>query len=260
MASTALPKLPLWATVGATYRGVWANKREYFTIVRFWLLISAAILFAYNWLSWEQTSALLCLATRMAGPPNVAQQFFFSLPPSIFLALCVASIAVAWHRFILRREPVPTRPYLRLDKLVFTYFGMALALRLSLVVPFAATTLVSDSPRFTGLVFFVLLIVTLIACIRLTPVLPAVAIEKREVTLRHVWHRTYGNWWRLFLGTLLCTLPAGLLYFILRPACHDKLFDIAVYTLGELAGILITIPLTLTFLSLAYRHFFERDA
>jgi len=146
-----------------------------------------------------------------------------ALPLTIELPF-LASIAVAWHRLILRQEGITRPAYLRLDWVVWRYTFYSFALFLlprgavvicALFVLFLAYAPVLPDPMAVMLIDifsagpFILLVMAIVLLLlpRLALVLPAVALGEL-LSLRHAWRITRANTLRLGLATFLCVLPA----------------------------------------------------
>ena len=204
--ASAPPKLPVWQTVRASYAIVGRNLRQLVRICWVWVLIMVPVYGALDWLAgtWPGDSAAQAARGIAAALPSPVDTPF------------LASIAVAWHRLILRGEQVRQVAYIRLDGIVRRYALYALAFLLLergalLVSAFLAEYLAIEAdliellaaPAATGATMGVGLLVLP----RLSLVLPALALGER-LSLRHAWRITRGNTLRLGAATALCMLPA----------------------------------------------------
>jgi len=217
-------QLPVWQTVGACFALVVRNLGQLARIGWLWVLIVAAAYVALDQVPLgEEESILLDAIAAFAGISVTLLEWLF-----------LASIAVAWHRLILRQERVTGLVYLRLDRTVWLYllYSLLLAvlvgapillstalLHLAVSLVFSPETLTTIAlPALTlGLAAaFVLLpasaLLFLLVLPRLSLVLPAAALE-RPLSLRDAWRVSRANTLRLALATLLCTLP-GILPFL----------------------------------------------
>jgi hypothetical protein len=190
-----------------------------------------------------------------------------------------ASIAIAWHRFLLNGE-LPARPYLRLDSRVWIYALISLMILLMpiLLVAIAETLLevagVSVSQR--ELLILIPLLAGLLLSSRLSLILPAKAMDTK-ISMGAVWRATRGNTGRLLLGSFLTFLPIllmpmlvsiaglGLLQGLDLPgrAARGQNFLIEWMAAMFAAGFLLSAVIAIVFvgfLSFAYRHFFERSS
>jgi hypothetical protein len=250
------PKLPFWRTVGACYAIVFRNFGQLLRIGWLWLLIMLPVYAAAEW-----------LASRWQG--NQIGDFLLSMLPSVLEVPALASIAVAWHRLVLRQERVQGAVYLRLDRLVWWYAMILLIFIVVTVGPFLCgmvavlpenpsnpSTLLSVAQIFAGIA--VGLAIGALVLPRLSLVLPAGALGER-LTLGEAWHATRGNTWRLAWASLLCSLPplipaAVLLWYVEGSTPAVSMIGRTVYSLAYVLFVAIAV----TLLSVAYRHFVER--
>lgn len=260
-------KLPLFATVKNAYLLSWLNRYEYLKISRWWLVISFPILFLYTWLTWETTKEAIMLSQHSYEVADGARYaFLVMLPSQVFTMFICSSIAVAWHRLLLINEHIETVHYFRVDATVRNYFSFLLLSLLPLVPPLLIALIgKSENSTVNGVMVLLMVllalfpIVALFVITRISVILPAKALNDTEVTIRDVWERTRGNFWRLFIGSILCFLP---LLIITNVANHlsfyNELILAAIYIFQVFLSILITTPVALSFLSLSYKHFFTR--
>ena len=204
------PKLPVWQTVRASYAIVGRNRRQLVRICWVWVLIMVPVYMALDSLAetWPGDSAAQA-AHRWLREIGAA------LPRPVD-APFLASIAVVWHRLVLRGERVTQVAYVRLDGVVWRYVLFALAFLLLergtlLISAFLAEYLLVEpgliellaAPAAAGATMGVGLLVLP----RLSLVMPALALGER-LSLRHAWRITRGNTLRLGAATALCMLPA----------------------------------------------------
>jgi len=107
--------------------------------------------------------------------------------------------------------------------------------------------------------------------LRLGLLLPARAIGDKTLTITESWDRTAGNTWRIFLCTMICTVPTDLAPEIILP-CVNRLITPEMIASGSVATpmaaisalfmsyYLLTMPIFIGFLSYTYRHFFLTGA
>lgn len=188
----------------------------------------------------------------------------------------VSIIAVAWHRLMLRDEPLGAGGELPLDGFVWRYTRLALILTLcmmlvglgpslaiSRLMPPGEVPTAGESGTLAGLSLLALvaLVVSLVVFVRLSLLLPALAIG-RNLTIREVWSGTRGSFWRLLLGALITTVPPALTLMILGVALVSvnpglsAAWSAAIDTVLTMLNVLASVT-SLGFLSLAYRHLFE---
>jgi hypothetical protein len=203
------PKLPVWQTVRASYAIVGRNLRQLVRICWVWVLIMVPVYTALDWLAetWPGGSG-----------PQAAHRWLRAIGaalPSPVDAPFLASIAVAWHRLILRGERVTQAAYVRIDGVVWRYVLYALAFLLlergtllisAFLVEYLAIEadlIVLAAPAATGAT----MCVGLLVLPRLSLVMPALALGER-LSLRPAWRITRRNTLRLGAATALCMLPA----------------------------------------------------
>jgi hypothetical protein len=272
-APAAPTKLPFWRTLGEAY-GVWfKNLPELVRIAWIWLLIMAPIVGLFMW--WQAPAMMELMQNARAGKPdsNPGITTLMQAINSIILLPILSSIAVAWHRLLLRDEHV-SGPYLRLDSVVIGYavlfFLIALVFSVpqylsqiyaALAQPSGATEISPGALAVTFIGSILSLIAMFFAC-RLFMVLPAKALE-RDISFGTAWAATRKNSWRLFWGYMLSLLPlaviAGGIGYWIAMAQPSRAVAAGIWTIVTLLWALFGM-VGVGFLSLAYRHFFERPA
>jgi len=208
--------LPFWRTVGQAYI-IWAsNLAQVIRISWLWLLLMTPVLFAISWFIAPSLSELTQAASaREVMPRPSGFDLLVQAIETLVMLPMVASIAVAWHRLVLRDERVTGRAYLRLDRVVLVYAALLLLVKLLFTLPsylndmFAGTVTDAEtmSTLLPNLLIFLLGIVGFYVVARLSVILPARALERDDITLGRVWEETRGNGWKLFWGYILCTIP-----------------------------------------------------
>lgn len=247
-------KLPFWRTVAACYFVVFGNFGQLLRISWLWLLIMLPVYAVAQWLT----------------SPSQAEQtgWLMSMLPSVLESPALASIAVAWHRLVLRQEGVQGAAYLRLDRVVWWYAAVLLFFLAVTVGPFvfAATrgAALPDDPNallmpllqvFGGIAAG--LAIGAFVLPRLSLVLPAGALGER-LALGDAWRATRGNTWRLAWASLLCSLPP-----LMPPLVLLWYVDAGWTTLSVIGGTVyslayvLVVTIAVTLLSLAYRFFVE---
>ena len=124
-----------------------------------------------------------------------------------------SSIAVNWHRYILKDELPMGATRLRTDGLVWRYFGTTLLIMLMLLLallPFAfllellARALGQAALLIVVPAYVALLLAGLAAFYRLSIRLPAIALGRTDYRFKDAWAESQGNSWQLVgLGLLL---------------------------------------------------------
>jgi hypothetical protein len=255
-----LPSLPLWRTVGQAY-ALWA--RNFPDLVRacwLWLLVLTPIVAIEAWWRAPHDAALL-KAARSAQPFADSSPLMGAagaIASLIIILPATASIAVAWHRLVLRNEHPSSRIYLRLDSLVIGY-GLLLAIiwvPARIIVPLGIFTGNVAAMWLSIVASFALLFILP----RISLALPAAALGRNNVTFASAWKATRQNTWRMFWANLICLLPPTVIGDLtarllpLDPSRTTMALDIAIWDLLPIPLGMIEVGM----LSVAYRHFFER--
>ena len=131
-----------------------------------------------------------------------------------FVAL--SSIAVNWHRFILRDELPKAANSLRLDTLVMRYIGNYLLAILAGLVPFVAIlTIVAFLPRVAVVILLPASVVAGAFIMMLSLKLPAVALGRTDFSFGDALKSAEGNFWQIAMVFLLNALLSLLPLFVL---------------------------------------------
>jgi hypothetical protein len=264
LAPPAPRMLPVWSTVWACYVAVGRNLGQLVRISWLWVLVLLPIYAACLWLLWTVWAA---------GSSELIVDTLAQLPTVVELPV-LASMAVAWHRLLLREERVISAVYLRFDSAVWRYALLSLALLvvpLLVVAPYFYLPLASLDwgdrldPRLSLLLqgaaaalAIGALLASLFALTRLSLMLPAVALGESASPSR-VWRMTRNNTLRLIASSILCAVPLLLSWLV------QSFFDTTTmpsYVIGgliELAGGAVLMIFGVTLLSLAYRFFTTPD-
>ncbi len=270
MTIAAPAKLPLFRTVGQAY-ALWVrNFSDLIRICWFWMLLMAPVLAIWNW--WQVAHFAEMFQAASTGQTfvdlNPVLTWLTVLVGKVIFLPALASVAVAWHRLLLRQEHPGAGGYLRLDKTVAGYAILAFLIGMIITAPsiviFALPGIMTANGIGTALlVVFLAEVVSVIGCFivpRLSLALPGIALGRDDVTLAAAWRVSKRNTWRMMWAYLFCMLPwlaiGGALSHWLLQLGDDRI----VVTLVSIAIGLLWIPAGMTsvgMLSLAYRHFFE---
>jgi len=109
ISASAPPKLPVWQTVRASYAIVGRNLRQLVRICWVWVPIMVPVYMGLDWLAETWAGESGARATH-----RWLREIAAALPSPVDLPF-LASIAVAWHRLVLREERVTRVAYVRLD-------------------------------------------------------------------------------------------------------------------------------------------------
>ena len=241
----SMTKLPAWRLARHAYLDVIANAQGLMRVGGPWLALSWALLILGH------------LGLPLAGAAA-----------DLTVAVGAAAIAVAWHRHILRNEPLTAR-FAPVDARVARYFVLTVMLALLIgVIPLAALLLTSAGQEGEGEgvgIGILLVPVLMAACIyvamRLQLMFPATAIGDQTITPSRSWALTDGNGWRLVAGFIMATLPvtvAVLALALLLGYLAELTGSIVLAALADLAAVAnawLQAPLIASFLSFAYLFF-----
>ncbi len=257
-------KLPLIASVIEAFELTSANIADLAKLMWLWLLILIAVQAVIYGFLWP---------FELESRTNPASATLIPvLLPAMISTLIGTSIAVGWHRRLLKKEKIASSSNLRLDNYVWRYFLWAFLLVILCLAPIIIfIELVAAMPpteaepteELPELLFLGLTLSALVIWLftpRLALLLPAIAIGQ-NVSLQELWKRTRSNTWHLFTGIVLTSLPV----LIIMLSIYAYLgFDYQAPTrqafvvencLIEVLSLLIGM-FSVSFLSVAYRHFF----
>lgn len=139
----------------------------------------------------------------------------FEFPTIVVRAIVFAPLAVATHRLIVLNEVTPG--YISLAPTRTQRFILwAVLIQLVLIVPSLLRQPSQPSLAVVAL-SVALLIISIVVCVRLTLIFPAIAIESGNQNWDRTWQLTRGHFWRIALPFLYVFLPflgiAGLVLF-----------------------------------------------
>jgi hypothetical protein len=260
--------LPVFRTVLIAYRFVIGQPAG--------LITALAVPFVLWILLYWEVSPLILETFHVAQPPTdedsrrtvgMDELVAGAAVRSVFWAFALTLFGVAWYRFVLlgpvNARPRPIDPWRRRH---WRFFGYLLLLDFVFHVPTGDLFLVAIAPYIRvpfslldNVGIFLLDLVISYWAVRLSLVLPAGAIDQ-ELTLRQSWSRTQGQGLRLLVAIYLSMLPYILIAELLPwgYAFVDPLFD--PLRIGQTLITLIylmSIAVTVTMLSLAFRHLTE---
>jgi hypothetical protein len=252
-------KLPFWRTVGSSYAMPFSHLDTLGRVTRLWLAVLTPVLVLFSWLLAPMLGDFMAKLGTPAGITLDWQLQVLSYLKQLVVLPAIASIAVAWHRFVLADEK-PHDNYLQLDRSVWLYAGYLLAAKvvLDVVSQFPACLAAATgtkAPHWASAAALLVLPLSFIIA-RYSPILVAVALERSDISLGDVWQATRRNTWRLALGPLAClillALPSAIAF---RLGNMSRMSAAIVLTLLDLTSIVGGV-IGVSFLSLAYRHLF----
>jgi hypothetical protein len=153
---------------------------------------------------WIPVMLVLNLVELQFGAPDPrSMQFGWPMAFQLFSAVVglvgFSSIAVSWHRFILRDEVGSPA---RLDGTVLRYAGNSLLIGLVVAVPMVLGLVAAVLAPAAAVILVPVLLAVGTVVIRLSVKLPAVALERTDFGFRDAWQATAGSAWQI-LGVLL---------------------------------------------------------
>lgn len=242
-------------------------------------------------------TAILNSLQHAPFPPDFTATIFRTMALAIGVAnlvliLASVSIAVAWHRRVILGERPPWWGFNIATKSFWRYIGIGLAIWLLAMLPIlfafillAVILSISGKSVPVGIAAIVALVIlaayvtTIAIMLRLSLLLPARATGDLDLTFKRSWNRTRGNGWRIFWGVLICVgapmivvemvlLPIGMprpdTVLVSGPQALQAFFTdgsfavrMTVVSIFLVGFYLLTLPIGIGFLSLAYRHFFR---
>jgi hypothetical protein len=261
----------VWKTVKEAYATWWRNFPDLIRVCWIWMLLMAP-LWAIWVMWWQEPYIVGRIQAIRAGQSFDPSDLVPNVAPLVGLIMlpAFASMAVPWHRLLLRDEHPRVVAYLRLDCTVAAYAGIALAGNMVMLAPnyvgaafrFAGDATQDGAAALVASVEHLASVVIMFILARLSLVLPAMALGRRDVTLRAAWTASTGNSLRMSGAYVLCFLPL----FVIRNGTLTFLShndDHVAATLALITMNLLVFPVSMIgvgMLSLAYRHFFEGDA
>lgn len=264
-------KLPVWATVRATY---WSVKEHAETLAVLSRGTAAAALAALV-LSFGALQLVLADERRGAeflNLPAGERAAAYSSLATLVVLFGVFVIVVRWHRTIVRdMPPDETRP--RATRAAMLYFARSLLLSaigvaIGIVCGLLPVTLMRRLPipddvggwlTVAGILGGVL--AALLTVGRLSLILPAGAVGDYHVTMRRAWQMSRGNSWRILGGSVLASGPVFVVNIVLNglidalPSMSASVPSLLAMLTLSLLLFVVTAVVQASFLSYAYRHF-----
>jgi hypothetical protein len=292
----AVPKLPLWDTIGSAYSTYFHNFLDVLLICWFWFVVVAPLMALGNWLqlSWlARTMAQLRQGVRPQGTDLWLSLLIGYGGGLLFMAAGI-SIAVAWHRRVILGEQTRFSASNAVTGSFWRYIGVGILIGLVAIIPMVLGLLVVTvfliplsshaipGSQHMGIIVLIALVILFVylmsitVMLRLCLLLPARAVGDLSVTFKQAWRRLRGNTWRIFWGILACTVPPALIIeivslvllgsFIPRIVPGNSLPVLPTLPVVPLIAIsvifmvyyLLILPIWIGFLSLSYLHFFGR--
>jgi hypothetical protein len=274
MSVAAPSKLPLWRTIGQAY-ALWSrNFSELIHVCWLWMLVMAPIMAVWMWWQIPALTEMMdkALSQQPFVDPHPLRTMLTQVLGQVIFLPALASVAVAWHRLLLRSEHPAPGPYLRFDALVIGYAILAFLIGLITLAPnyvssiFQIATGTSASAQDVAALVVQTVaglgtIVVFFVVARVSLALPAKALGRDDVTLGVAWRASRRNSWRMVWAYFFCILPwmaiGGIMSFMLFKPANSQVTIMLVWLVLSLLWIPAGM-ISVGMLSLAYRHFFER--
>ena len=170
---------------------------------------------------WVPVMLIAGLLEYFAGSPDPAAQeqapqLIVQLLSGVVSLIAVCSIAVNWHRFILRDE---MGTGLRIDGNVLRYAGNTMLIMMAMLVPAIVLILAAMVVPAAVILGLPLLVLSGGIVTRLSVKLPAVALGNAGFGFRDAWAATKGNFWPCAGVFLLnAAILIGLLFAVIAVA------------------------------------------
>jgi hypothetical protein len=263
-------KLPVWATVRATYRSVKEHAGDLALLSRG----TATAAFVAVVLSYGAVQLLLSDERRggefLELPAGERVAAYTSLATLVIL-FGLFVIIVRWHRLIVRDvEPGSTRP--RATRAAMLYFARGLLLgaiggAIGIVCGLLPVTLSRGFPIPEDVRWWLTFasvaaaaIVALLTVGRLSLILPAGAVGDYHVTMGRAWQMSRGNSWRILAGSALASGPVLVVNIVLNgfidalPSMSADVASLLTMLTLSLLLFVVTAVVQASFLSYAYKH------
>ncbi len=189
--------LPIWRTLAAAYRDL----GRLMTVARSMMFSAFLILLAIS-------------AVAEFVPKRLWDQEFsgaaLGLLQNAIEALLLAPIFIAIHRFIIRDEVTYAYTLPAGDRAFWIFAGWLFALKVFLGLPIdllGVLQLMNASLVASSLAFIVALLAAIAVALRLTILLPALAVGAPGATLMHAWADSKGEVLRLLVLFILALVP-----------------------------------------------------
>lgn len=244
-------KLPVIAIMQQSF---WLVKNQYRNYIKIFLPHLALFVFALLFLMYRGVFYLLFLKQN----PDLGTFLY-----AVAFLYTYSAAAITWHRFILLNETVDyEESFLHSYKENFKYLGILLCIIWAMDIPTFLTDVVRMIIERIGLIntpvillaSLVFSFIALMIFSRISLILPALALGKKDIIIDDIWSVTSLNKARLLglfiLSGLLLWLP--ILLFSMLGFGYNFLF----YSIFIISTMLLA-PFYLTCLSLFYKHFFE---
>jgi len=273
-------KLPLGQAIKRSYSIFFSHFGDVLRITWLWLLIVVPISGYCMWLHGQKLPAIFDAIKKGQPPmttPSSLRDGVIQYGPSLLMVVAGTSIAVAWHRLLVLGErpgvsgsnlvTVNSGRYLLTGLTVGLIFYLPLLL-ISQLIPTAGAHPNPMVALFLLLTYVVWIFAAVIA-LRISLLLPARAVSDTDLTAWQAWVRTRGNTWRMIWGSIACSLvipiavqlmtyPLGGYPTFGNIASEGFPTRFAIFGVISTITYILTMPIAIGFLTIAYGHFFDK--
>lgn len=180
----------------------------------------------------------------------------------VVFGVALSAVGIAWHRFVLRGEALPTvalptrqaLPYLGWLTLFYIVAFLIPDIAQMATLSASADVDLITNYRLRLVIRLVAVLVVLVVLVRFALKLPAVALGDRDMTLRKSWRTTGSFWLGLAVGVIAAMAPQFIgqqLMSLVLTFRSNEVFSYLVVVLYYAVNFLSFLT-AVTFLSLAY--------
>lgn len=261
-------KLPVFSAFIHALKSTWHNLPFAFHVSWPWLLLLIPVSI---WGEAKLPDFDISVAT--AEQRAALNAFLFKTYVSGFVSMVVyASIAISWHRYILKNEVPHGFARLRFDRTVWRYFGNSILVilfatlaLLPVVLALAGfATMAGLAPQAVVNAFIIAAVLVAIpVTYRMSVKLPAIALDRRDFKFGDAWNATRGNTFQLIglgLMSVFIALVAGILFGLVQEQVVNLAGDILKWPfllIRNLASWVLAI-FAITMLTSLYGFFVEK--
>jgi hypothetical protein len=262
-------KLPVWATVRATYRSVKEHAEALVLVSRGTATAAVvAVVLSYGAVQLVLTDERR--ADEFLNMPAGERVAAYTSLAMLVVLFGLFVIVVRWHRMIVRDiAPDATRP--RATRAAMLYFARSLLLgaiggAIGIVCGLLPVTLMRRLPipdDVGGWLTVASIVCGVLAALltvgRLSLILPAGAIGDYHVTMRRAWQMSSGNSWRILTGSVLASGPVFVANVVLNglidalPSMSTSVPSLLAMLTLSLLLFVVTAVVQASFLSYAYK-------
>jgi hypothetical protein len=245
-------KLPVWRTVGDAYKFTFLHLPALMQIGWNWLLLLVPFSFACHWMLWPYEQL------KHVNPDLF--EWIVTLALSAGVAVIAAAIAVPWHRLLLLGENPSLGAGFSANARTRTYMHLAvvfvLAPEFGTLLKFLGILETTDKimDKADG---YALSVSTLLM-VRWSLAFPGIAIGRDRDAPQRSWLATKDNWGRIVSGSMLSMLLCIAIVVLNITVLGKPSTQLEYAITGTIVAIVWVAAgmVCVTFLSLAYRHFF----